>query len=511
MTNHDEGERGRQVPMRVDLVTGPVRYRTFPLLGLLVMMAIPAVLLGGLLVWSDRRADAYEFSKDGLPDIPESPVVVAPPSPVLTTPMLDYRRAPRQTAAQTADLRIAVALEQLYAYVGETSCVAVGVDGRMVSTRFPDTPVIPASTHKLLVGAVALETLGAEYRFTTEVKSQFAVDGVIDGDVYLIGGGDPLLTSSDYPIQDDRQPAFNTTSLDELADAVAAAGVTSIRGAIIGDGSRYDDEWSIPSWGAGVAGVEAGPYDALLVNDARVLNRSGRENDPNVAAAREFARLLGDRGVAVNRGWESGIAPPELGVIASVQSAPLTAVLEEMLTTSDNDTAEMLLKELGVADAGIGSVGAGLDIMARTLRGWGIPMDGVQLFDGSGLSAQNRVTCAAVLALLDHVVDTPIVAALPVAGATGTLTGEFIGSAVEGRLRAKTGTLGNPPEGEGPPAVKGLAGYVDAPDGSVLRFAMILNDDGITEPDAYRLYWAALADRLAEYPAAPDAASLGPR
>ncbi len=87
--------------------------------------------------------------------------------------------------------------------------------------------------------------------------------------MFLIGGGDPLLTSEDYPIEDDRLPAFDTTSLDRLADAFVANGVTRITGTVIGDGTRYDDEFSVDSWADGVAGTEAGPYDALLVNDAR--------------------------------------------------------------------------------------------------------------------------------------------------------------------------------------------------------------------------------------------------
>lgn len=509
MTDHDD----RRDHMRLDLVTGPVRYRSFPLLGLLVAMAIPTLLLGVLLVWSDRQADAYEASQDGVADVVDAPSAESPPTPPLATSMFTYRRAPQQVAALAADLRLADAMAQLYVFVEQGSCVAVGVDGRTVSTRFPDDSVIPASTHKLLIAAVALETLGADHRFTTTVRATPAVDGVVDGDMYLVGGGDPLLTSDDYPIDEDRQPAFNTTSLDTLADAVAAAGITSIRGSIIGDGTRYDDEWSIPSWGPGVAGVDAGPYDALLVNDARVRYRSGRQRDPNEAAAREFARLLADRGVYVNNGWDSGPVPGEsagIAEIASVQSAPLTDVLAEMLTTSDNDTAEMLLKEVGFADSGLGTVGAGLDVVARTLPTFGVPMDGVQLYDASGLSAQNQVTCTAMLALLDHLAGTPIVDGLPVAGRTGTLTDEFVGSPVEGRLTAKTGTLGNPPDDLDPPAVKSLAGYLEAADGSTIAFAMLLNGDGISEPDGYRPYWDALAVRLADYPTGPDVGDLGP-
>ncbi len=274
--------------------------------------------------------------------------------------------------------------------------------------------MIPASTHKLAVAAVALEVLGPDHRFTTKVAASTPVDGVIEGDLVLVGGGDPLLVSADFPISEDSQPAFNTTSLDGLADAVVAAGVTTIDGSILGDGSRYDDEFVIPSWGPAVAFVDAGPYDALVVNDARVLGRTARQRDPNEAAAREFARLLRDRDVAINGGIGVGTADPAVPVLASVESEPLTAVLAEMLTTSDNDTAEMLLKELGVADSGEGTVAAGLNVVDRTLRAWGIPMEGVRLVDASGLSTDNRMTCAALLAVLQRVQGSPVAA-----GSTG--------------------------------------------------------------------------------------------
>ncbi len=182
-----------------------------------------------------------------------------------------------------------------------------------------------------------------------------------------------------------------------------------------------------------------------------------------------------------------------------------------MLTTSDDDTAEMLLKELGVADSGEGTVAAGLNVVDRTLRAWGIPMDGVRLVDASGLSTDNRMTCAALLAVLQRVQDSPVAAGLPVAGTSGTMQDAFVGTALEGRLIAKTGTLGNPPANLDPPAVKALAGYLPTPGGSTIEFVMILNGPDISNPDNYLDYWTALGDRLAAYPAGPDPASVGPR
>ncbi len=222
-------------------------------------------------------------------------------------------------------------------------------------------------------------------------------------------------------------------------------------------------------------------------------------------------RLLRDRGVSVSNGWESGVVEPGTPVIATVDSAPLTNIVADMLTRSDNDTAEMLVKELGIVGAAPGTTPAGLQVLDSTVRSWGVPMDNTVLADGSGLSANNRLTCDTLVGVLHHLADTPTIAGLPVAGRTGTLIDEFLGGPVEGRLVAKTGTLTNPPADADPPEVKALAGYLDAPNGDVLEFALVLNGQGYVSLDGYLGFWSALAERLAQYPTAPDVATLGPR
>jgi serine-type D-Ala-D-Ala carboxypeptidase/endopeptidase (penicillin-binding protein 4) len=138
-------------------------------------------------------------------------------------------------------------------------------------------------------------------------------------------------------------------------------------------------------------------------------------------------------------------------------------------------------------------------------------MESVVLADGSGLSSNNRLTCDTLTAVLAHLDDTPAVEGLAVAGRSGTLIDEFVGSAVEGRLVGKTGTLVNPPADADPPEVKALAGYLDAPNGDVLEFALVLNGPGYVTADGYIPFWSALADRLANHPTGPDVATLGPR
>jgi serine-type D-Ala-D-Ala carboxypeptidase/endopeptidase (penicillin-binding protein 4) len=486
----------------------PVRYRFAPLVGLVVLALVPLAALTMLLIWSDRQADAHEAAES---EQPEPVAVATEPSPALSTTMLAYRRAPVTLASTGAANELTTAMEQLAVFIDPRSCLAVSVDGRSVGSWNGDLAVIPASTNKLLVAGVAVEVLGPDHRFQTSVASSAAVDGVVEGDVYLVGGGDPLLVATDFPADDDAPDPSATSTLDALADAVVGAGITSIRGSVVGDGTRYDDEVVNPTWASGIAFVDAGPIGALLVNDGQTVGRSGRQRDPGEAAAREFARLLRDRGVSISNGWESGVLEPGTPVLATVESAPLSAIVADMLTRSDNDTAEMLLKELGVASAAAGTTAAGLQVLDTTMRSWEVPMDAVVLVDGSGLSSDNRLTCDTLVSVLHHLDDSPSVDGLPVAGRSGTLIDEFVGSPVEGRLIGKTGTLSNPPADADPPEVKALAGYFDAPNGDVLEFALVLNGAGYVTADGYVPFWSALAERLANHPTGPDAAALGPR
>jgi len=518
----------------IEIVAEPLRYPRSPLVALLLIAILPAIGLLILARWADGEADAYEASRnandlletslDG--DIRIDGVVVEDASevvdsidgpelaPALSTGMLDYRRAPVTVASAASAAQLRVAVDPVLSFIGERSCAAVAVDGVDVTSLNADLPVIPASNQKLLVALAALDVLGPDYTFTTSVAVPPLNDGVVDGDIYLIGGGDPLLTSDDYPIEDDSLPVTTPTSFDVLADRVVEAGVTRIRGTVIGDGTRYDDEFVIDDWADGVAFNDAGPYDALLANDARVRFRSGVQEDPNEGAAREFVRLLNDRGIQVDNGWGSGVASTLVPVTASIQSAPLSDVVVEMLMTSDNNTAEMLVKEMGVATSATGTRAAGLDAMFRSLEAQGVPMAGVELRDGSGLSTSNRVTCDAVLTVLQLGAGGPLDAGLPVAALSGTLAGEFLDGPMVGRLRAKTGTLNNPPTEIDPPAVKALAGYVDPREGAglgTIEFALIMNTPDVTDEAIYQGIWKALGERFATYPTGPAPDSLGPR
>ena len=480
-----------------------------PWIVLIAVAVVPAIALAALRSWSSSQDDG------GRPAPPVDPAAVVPtPSPALSTGVTSLRRLPTVISRDLNTDAFASEVSPFLASLNDRSCGAISIDGEPIGERNADIAVIPASNQKIPVAAAALERLGEDFRYTTSVAaSSEPVAGVIDGDLYLIGGGDPLLSSDWYPTSNlELNPVTSPTSFDTLADRVVAAGVTRIAGSIVGDGTRYDDEFAAPGWGDDVAGLEAGPYDALMANDSRVLGDPLRGSDPDEAAAREFTLLLEARGVEVGESASAGTAPADAVVVASIDSAPLSDVVAEMLGNSDNNTAEMVVKELGFTVAASGTREAGLGVVRELLVEWGVDVTLVVLVDGSGLSVDNRLTCDAILTVLQRSgFDSPVGQGLPVAGQTGTLATAFVDHPVAGRLRGKTGTLSNPPFNVDPPAVKALAGFLPVEGGSAVEYVLILNGPTVSDQSEYRPVWEALADALDTYPAGASPTDVGPR
>jgi serine-type D-Ala-D-Ala carboxypeptidase/endopeptidase (penicillin-binding protein 4) len=437
------------------------------------------------------------------------PAIEAPADPTvqLATPVMSFRRAPGVLSRSLNTTQFRIQLATLLDRVGSGSCASVAVDGAVVSAKNDGLPVIPASNMKLVVAATALEVLGPSYTFRTSVFGDVDATGAVTGDLALLGGGDPLLTTDDWLANNTQTyRPVNTTRLESLADAVVAAGVTRVNGRVLGDASRFDDEYFHPSWDPALHGLEAGPIDALMVNDSWLGNsfNSSRDvaADPALRTAEVFTQLLRERGVPVGQGSAVGIS--EFGTeIAGIDSQPMSAIVQEMLLTSDDNTAEVLVKEMGSQSGSGGSTAAGLEVVLDTLAGWNMPLIGVSLVDGSGLSRDNLVTCSLLVSILHRGSPSDALGAgLPVAGATGTLIEEFLGTPVAGRLQAKTGSLTD---------VKALAGYLPVDGGDTIEFAVILNEPGAKEPDVYRPVWDALAVSLVTYPSSATSDQLAPR
>ena len=359
---------------------------------LLVSMAV-TVSMALLVLWQWAEANRVERA-EAVIDEP------ADPSIALGTPLLSYRRTPGTLALSVNGPAFAAELQPLLQIVGDSSCVMIAVDGTPVASVHADLPVVPASNMKLFVAATALDVLGDDHRFTTSVVGDLSADGTVAGDLTLVGGGDPLLSTAWWPTSEVQTfPPTNVTPLEQLADAVVAAGVTRVDGRIAGDGTRYDDVRYNPAWDESLRGVEGGPIGALLVDDGWISTSvADIATDPALSAAATFTYLLVARGIAVAEEPVAAVAPTDAAEIASIESAPLSAVVTEMLLTSDDNTAEMLVKELAVADGTVpGSTSAGLTVVVERLTAWGVPMVGLALVDGSGLARDDRVTCASLM------------------------------------------------------------------------------------------------------------------
>ena len=425
------------------------------------------------------------------------------PGPRLETPILSVRRAPELLTRTVAQVRLTEDLDAAMR-VG-SACLTVEDGEATIYGRQPDLTLTPASTLKLLTGTAALAKLGTDFRFVTEVKADRPiVGGVLDGALWLVGSGDPLLSTQLYADSFRNQPQV-FTSLDTLADRIVEAGVREIRGSIVGDESRFDTVRYLPSWKpVYVTDSEIGPMSSLIVNDNFAQFRPKKPiatPDPARHGAVVLTDLLRGRGVVVADAG-AGSAPAGAAAIASVSSPPIPEIVGQLLRESDNMTAEALTKELGRRYGAGGTWPEGTNVIRQTVAEEGLAAEGYAAVDGSGLDVSNRLSCALLMDALDLAGPTgPVADGLAIAGQTGTLSARFKGNPAEGRLRAKTGSLNN---------VVGLVGFVRSADERELEFALIANDLPDRLESGRRLQ-EAVGAVLAQYPRAPAVDEVAPR
>ncbi|MBI3789737.1 MAG: D-alanyl-D-alanine carboxypeptidase/D-alanyl-D-alanine-endopeptidase [Gemmatimonadetes bacterium] len=391
------------------------------------------------------------------------------------------------------------------------------------------TPVMPASTMKLFTSALALEVLGPQHRFATEVLRDgvLAPDGTLRGNLVLRGDGDPSLS----PRLLGGAPG---DPMARLARDIAAAGVKRVTGDVIADGSAFDDSkipegwrkrylgaayaarvsalslnenliWIVVKPGAKGASVTTDPPTAGLPieSEVRVVpGRGGRISawrrpdgsikvkgsigaaaserrwslvveDPALFAAGALHAQLEALGVNVAGKVRAGRASPVAPRLAVLASPPLKEIVAAMNGESINLFAELLFRSSarGPARAGVGNAVTANNALERFLSGKvGVDSGAVNASDGSGLSILDRVTARSLVKLLAYGHRAPwsaeYHASLPVAGESETLRHRMRRTPAQGNLHAKTGTTND---------VVSLAGYVTAKNGELLAFAMVYN------------------------------------
>lgn len=432
-------------------------------------------------------------------------------APPLRTPLLSVRRTPEFLREPILVENLQKSLDLVVETFPAQHCLVVRLDGEEIYAENPTLPLVPASAQKLLTAYGVYETLGVDHTFETSVVTDAElIDGVLDGDLYLIGGGDPLLATADYTDRYEQQPHYRT-AIEQLADAVVAAGIREINGAVIGDESRYDQERYVPEWPERFTNVQqnqTGPLSALTVNDGFSRFDPNPANslatasvEPATFAAAFFDDLLEAREVIIRQSASTAAAPANARTIASITSDPITVVTNQMVNISDNMGAELLLKEIGVATSGRGTTDDGAIAIENALRSDGFSIAETDVVDGSGLASENRLTCRLLVEVLDASAGTPLHDGLAVAGVSGTMAERLVGTEAEGKVRAKTGRLNE---------VGALAGVADAQDGSTLTFAWIGNTTAPYPIDEMTAAQDAIALELVAYPEGPNPDALGP-
>ncbi len=421
---------------------------------------------------------------------------------------------------------------------GATTVISIrnASTGEIIYSQLGDTRVHPASVMKLLTGAAALETLGQDYTFKTELYTDGEIEnGVLHGNLYLKGKGDPTLTKTD---------------LNVFASELKMKGIKTIKGNVYGDDSWYDNvrlsqdlNWSDESFytGAQVSALTLSPNDdydtgtvivevspalktgqagkvgmlpansyMTVVNNTKTVEKGGKKgikvdrqhgtntlvisgtipvnakkirswasvSEPTNYTVSLFKHAIDEQGITFSTPpkVERGNVSKDATLLTSKQSMPLKELFIPFMKLSNNGHAEVLVKEMGRAIGGEGSWDEGLAVMESTLADMGIDTEMMLFRDGSGMSHKNLVTANEISKLLYTAQSKPwyptYLNALPVAGNDDRL----IGGTLRNRMKG-TAAVGNVQAKTGAlTGVTALSGYVQTKDGETLTFSIMVNN-----------------------------------
>ncbi len=395
--------------------------------------------------------------------------------------------------------------------------------GRTIAAHRADAPLLPASTMKVVTAAAILTTLGPDGRLRTRVDATAPIDedGVLRGDLLLVGGGDPALATDEYTRW--VYPARPATPLASLADDLVAAGLRRVDGEVVGltpgftgparaEGwpdryfssfdARYasgltvdgglrtiltypepepdadapdgdaDADGPDPAQGSGAADEQDPAPDEDPEDRGPPTVTVDHVQDPAAHAVAELVRLLEERAVEVLGASRSGeITAPTVGRLATVHSPPMDELLRFTVERSDNHLADGMFQTIGRVRTGEGSWARGDRALRQMLDRFQIDHDGAVFADGSGLSRDDRLSPRLLVDLDRTMTDGPVaetwVSLMAVMGETGTLRQRLRGTVAEGRFRGKTGTLRD---------VTALSGAVIGDDGTRYHLAVLAND-----------------------------------
>ena len=339
--------------------------------------------------------------------------------------------------ATTANERLALRIDSLLQ--AEDSLLTVSqlglhivnlTTGEVVYSYAAQQRMRPASTEKVVTAITALDVLGPHYQFQTQLLTTAPLrDGVLQGDLYIKGGMDPLLTAAD---------------VGTLAARLKAAGVRRVTGRLLADASLKDED----EYGWGWCWDDDNPTLTPLLLGGK----------PGLAA--QMLTALRNAGITLAKGVAKGVAPATARCLAAFYR-PLAEVLLPMMKESDNLCAESVFYQLGRSRK----------LIAPRIYQI-LNAEGSSVADGSGLSLYNYQTPEVFTRLLAYAaarpdsIFNPLLEALPIAGIDGTLKKRMTGTPAAANVRAKTGSV---------TAVSTLVGYTTQRSTNQLMAFAIMN------------------------------------
>ena len=339
---------------------------------------------------------------------------------------------------------------------------------------------MPASNMKIITSAAALTLLGPDFTYrTTFVTDGEVRDSLLDGNLLVIGRGDPTIS--------DNMRGLATLVMDTLADSVRAHGIRQVTGSLARIGNAFPDSIHGYGWEWDDLGeYYAAGVDELIFNEGMAPTSlrpppdtvrdslySGPAKDPGTGYLNAFNDALVRKHINVETGVMDSILPNPIKVdtLFTYVSPPLRNIIPALMKPSQNQIAEILLKTIGLERGGMGTADSARKIVAQQLLAWGVQPDGFVIRDGSGLSRHDLVSPETLVRVLDRMQQDTAFAvfynAMPIAGVDGTLKDRMKGTPAEGNVHAKTGSIAS---------ARSLSGYVTTADGERLIFSILSNN-----------------------------------
>lgn len=406
-------------------------------------------------------------------------------------------------------------------------------NGQLLYQFRPNSVAIPASTMKLVTTATALELLGPDFCFETklEIDGKITKDSVLEGNLYIRGGGDPTLGS---------EKLGDTGFLTKWVNAVKNAGIKKIKGQIVADASLFDDEGVNPHWTWEDMGnyYAAGAYGiSYMDNTFKLVLRSGKEGttpeiiktipeipdltfdnylkstsirfdsayfygaphsnqrtvrgeipanrpefitkgdipNPGLLLAQHFHAKLTETGIIISQ-------PPTDKIVEAItpriiykyDSPPLGEIIRETNIHSNNHFAEHIFRYLSLKNSSIASSNEAVRVIRSFWKSKGLPIDQLFMYDGCGLAPMDAVSAQFLVDLLTYMKTESInkdafFNSLPVSGENGTLSSFLKNTPLQGKVHAKSGTISR---------VKSYAGYINTPNKNYVFALLVNNADG---------------------------------